>query len=119
MALPLYTQTGLLPEGIHATDMQGLHARCVAPYTTSNRETLWQGLGRYQQELLKLGIHATQWVNGSFVDATRTDPGDIDVVNFCTEKVLHHVPENDMQRVVDLLAGDLATVPVFGCQTNW
>ncbi len=98
--------------------MEDLHERLVAPFGASSRLALFQGFQRYREALLALGLHATQWVNGSFVDATRTDPEDIDLVNFCTEKMLQHVPENAMHRVGDLLAGGMATIAEFGCQTN-
>jgi hypothetical protein len=118
MVLPEFNDNGLMPTGVHASEMLALYERCVAPFGKSTRETLWQGLQRYQAALQHLGIHATQWVNGSFVDLTRHDPEDIDLVNFVMADVLERVPEKEMDRVADLLAGDRSTVAMYGCQTN-
>ncbi|MEO8588132.1 MAG: hypothetical protein ABI432_02095 [Flavobacteriales bacterium] len=84
----------------------------------SNRGALWQGLQRYQAALLELGIHATQWVNGSFVDATRRMPGDVDVLNFCLETSLQRISEEHMDQAAALLDGGHATKADFGCDTH-
>ncbi|MBS1583026.1 MAG: hypothetical protein JST66_12580 [Bacteroidetes bacterium] len=115
MVLPEFNNQGLLPTGIHPVNIPLLHERFVAPFGMSNREALWQGLLRYQAALLELGIHAMQWVNGSFVDATRHIPDDIDLVNFCTERMLERVKVSDLERVADLLDGSGGARSTFGC----
>lgn len=93
MPLPSLNAHGLLPDGVHAATPDGLHARLVMDFAGSKtRPRLHAGLMRYRRDLLALGIHATQWIDGSFVDGTRSAPEDIDVVNFCHVRVLDRLP---------------------------
>ncbi len=104
MALPSLNAHGLLPEGVHAGTPDGLHERFVMDFTASEtRPSLHAGLMRYRRDLLALGIHATQWIDGSFVDGTRSDPEDVDVVNFCHAGVLDRLPSTSRLLTLSLL----------------
>jgi hypothetical protein len=83
MALPEFDSNGLLPDGVHAATRQDLEARCVSPFALSaTRLGIFTAFSGYQDELAALGLNLTQWVDGSFVDQSRLDPEDVDVVNF-------------------------------------
>lgn len=118
MSLPALTSNALLPAGVHSGTLNDLRERWVAPFAPSRREALIKGLAEYQEELSLLGIHATQWVDGSFVDGTRTNPEDIDVVNFCSADVLETVPDSLMDQVGDLLDGKGRVRERLGCHSN-
>lgn len=110
MALPELNSEGLLPEGIHPATADDLKERFVDPFAASTtRQRIFDGFLGYQTTLAGLGVHATQWVDGSFVDAARVDPEDIDVVNFCDAAMLNAVPPARQALLQPLLDGRAAT----------
>ncbi len=118
MSLPALTSNALLPAGVHPGTEDDLRERLVIPFAPSRRDVLVEGLMKYQQELTALGVHATQWVDGSFVDGSRKDPDDIDVVNFCSADVLETIPDPVMEQVGDLLDGQGRIRERLGCHPN-
>lgn len=84
MPLPAFNARGLLPDGVHDASIKELHTRCVVEFPGSATRTgIFANFSRYCDAIVALGFSVTQWVDGSFVDLTRRDPEDIDVVNFC------------------------------------
>ena len=49
---------------------------------STTREPIYDGFSRLRREAETLGIPATQWIDGSYVE-TKDDPRDVDVVTFC------------------------------------
>lgn len=118
MPLPEFQPNGLLPEGVHPATEDELKARCVAPFATSRtRPNLFEGFQRYRQELDSLYLDVTQWVDGSFVDQTRLDPDDIDIVNFVDSSGLQNIPVDDQPKASQLLSGGETTKAEYHCHT--
>ena len=69
MALSELNQEDLLPEGVHPATEEDLKSRFVTPFVSSStRQKVHQNFCRYRADVAALGVHATQWVDGSFVD---------------------------------------------------
>ncbi len=84
MPLPPFNARGLLPDGVHVATIDELHERCVREFRGSvTRPDIFANFVRYRDAIVALGLSVTQWIDGSFVDLSRRDPEDIDVVNFC------------------------------------
>jgi hypothetical protein len=110
MALPDFNAQGLLPEGVHEATSGDLHDRFVAACLGSGtRQNVFDNFCRYQAAVAALGAHATQWVDGSFVDRSRLDPEDVDVVNFCEFSVLNSLPPDARTQIAPLLDGREST----------
>ena len=110
MPLPSFNAQGLLPEGVHPATTEDLKDRCVTPFPASGtRQDIFHNFCRYQAAVALLGFHATQWVDGSFVDRSRLDPEDVDVVNFCESSVLNSLPPAAQTQITPLLNGREAT----------
>jgi len=106
MPLPPFNSQGLLPEGLHSATEDDLRERCVAPFPESQtRGSIFSGLCEYRQRLTDLGVTSSQWIDGSFVDASRLDPGDVDLVNFQAGTLLNSVPSESRAEVLSLLTG--------------
>jgi hypothetical protein len=83
MPLPDFGPNGLLPDGVHPATRQDLEGRCVTPFAASTtRAGIFTAFSGYQDAVAGLGLNVTQWVDGSYVDQSRLDPEDVDVVNF-------------------------------------
>lgn len=118
MALPVFNSAELLPDGIHAANQAELEARCVSAFTKSvTRPTVYAGLVKYQAALAALGLNVTQWVDGSFVDSSRLDPEDIDLVNFTHSKELNELDAVGQMNATRLMEGREATKPPYHCHT--
>ena len=110
MPLPAYEPNGLLPDGVHAATPQDLESRCVSPFPTSTtRAGIFTGFTSYQNALAALGLNVTQWVDGSFVDQSRLDPEDVDLVNFCDSTNLNTASAAHGASIIALLNGGKAT----------
>jgi hypothetical protein len=72
------------------------------------RRGICDGFVRLRSELLGMGISATQWADGSFVE-TKLNPSDVDVVSFCDYDFLNAHVADLGSRAVQLLAGGNAT----------
>jgi hypothetical protein len=114
MPLPLLNIHGLLPDGIHSASEDELHFRFVAPFPGSvTRERIFENFRRYRVVVSGAGLSVTQWIDGSFVDATRRDPADIDVVNFCTSAHIRGLSAGARAQITPLLAAGKATIPHY------
>jgi hypothetical protein len=106
MALPEFEANGLLPDGVHQATREELRERCVAPFATSiTREAIFMAFARYQDDLAMLSANVTQWVDGSFTDQTRTDPEDVDVVNYVKVENLNAMAAKHGEAAVEALLG--------------
>jgi hypothetical protein len=110
MALPDFNEQGLLPEGVHLATAGDLEDRFVTPFPESaSRPNVFDNFCRYEAALAALAVHATQWVDGSFVDQSCLNPEDVDTVNFCESAVLNSVPPAAQAQIAPLLDGREST----------
>lgn len=118
MSLPEFDHRRLLPDGVHLADQAALHDRCVVGVPSSNtRKQVFDGFCRYQAALAALGLNVTQWVDGSFVDASRQDPEDVDLVNFSKHDELNGLHPADQMNARQLMNGREATKRAYACHT--
>jgi hypothetical protein len=118
MSLPDFNTEGLLPDGVHPATEDELKERCVDSFTLSrSRNVIFQGLCTYRQELASLGICATQWIDGSFVDQKRRDPEDVDLVNFCDQAFINSLPVTSQQRIGEIIGAGSKTIQTHHCHT--
>ena len=118
MALPDFNAQGLLPEGVHPATTADLKDRFVTSFPTSvRRQKVFDNFCRYQAAVAGFGVHATQWVDGSFVDQSRLDPDDADVVNFCDFSALNALPPAIQIQVAPLLDGRDSTKTTYDTHT--
>lgn len=118
MTLPTFNAEGLLPDGVHPAIEEELKERCVDPFATSRtRQPVFDGFRRYRNDLSSLGLNITQWVDGSFVDESRLEPDDIDLVNFVNAAEVNAISVADRPRATALLDGREATKGTYSCHT--
>ncbi len=117
MPLPDFNAQGLLPDGVHAGDANDLHERCVDGSTSTTRASIFKGLQDYQADIAALGLNVTQWVDGSFVDATRTNPEDIDLANFSHATELNSLTVPQQVNAGALMNGRESTKAKYSCHT--
>lgn len=115
MPLPDFDQNGLLPDGVHSATRQDFEARCVTPFPASTtRPAIFAAFSNYQDAIAALTMNVTQWVDGSFVDQTRLDPDDVDVVNFGDSANLNAAAAaHGAAQIVALLNGGNATKATY------
>lgn len=93
-------------------------ARFVTPFPSSaTRHRIHQSFCRYRTEVAALGVPATQWVDGSFVDSSRLDPEDVDVVNFCESSALNAFAPVIQKHIQPLLGGGDRTKTEYNTHT--
>lgn len=78
MAIPEFTEIGLLPSGVHTCTLDELQDRFDGGFA-SHRYKLFLRLRAYLQRVKGTGLAAWVAVDGSFV-TTKEAPGDIDLV---------------------------------------
>jgi len=118
MALPNFNAQGLLPEGVHPATAEDLKDRFVTPFPESGtRQKIFNNFRRYQAAVVALGVHATQWVDGSFVDQSRLDPVDVDAVNFCELSALNSLPLTAQLQIAPMLDGRQSTKTTYDTHT--
>lgn len=118
MALPDFLTTDLLPAGIHSATEADINDRCVIPFPASKtRSLVFDGLCRYRAALNAVGVQGNQWIDGSFVDQSRLDPEDVDLVNVIPYSNFATLRDEDRQTAEDLLGGEEDTKPAFFCHT--
>jgi hypothetical protein len=119
MPLPAFTAKGLLPDGVHPATEAELKDRCVDPFPGSKtRADIFAGFVRYRQAVAGFGLNVTQWVDGSFVDSTRVNPEDVDVVNFAHATEVNNLPPAMRVGVTNtLLNAKESTQPVYSTHT--
>jgi hypothetical protein len=107
----------VLPDGVHSCDETDLREVFVRGFEgSSSREVICEGFLKLRAEVSSLGISATQWVDGSFVES-KLDPGDVDVVSFCDYDALNRLVAPAQQALVQLVNGREATKAVFQTHT--
>lgn len=114
MPLPEFNSHGLLPDGVHYATLDELRERCVDQFPRSaTRPQVFANFLRFRQALENLGLPLTQWVDGSFVDQTRLDPTDIDVVSFCESELYSELSDSTREQVLVLLTERKITKPQY------
>ena len=114
MPLPEFNSHGLLPDGVHYATPDELRERCVDQFPRiTTRAQVFANFLRFRHDLEKLGLSLTQWVDGSFVDQTRLDPADIDVVSFCDSELYSQFPDTTRERALVLLTERKITKPQY------
>lgn len=98
--VPAFTVDGLLPPGRHAATVAEIEATFVKPFASTSRRKLFDGWLARRAALIAL-LPVTEWVNGSFVEATH-GPGDIDVVTF--------LPAHEVERLNAEALDDLGSL---------
>jgi hypothetical protein len=107
----------VLPDGVYPCDELDLREVFVGGFEASRtREVICGGFLKLRAEITKLGISATQWVDGSFVES-KLDPGDVDVVSFCDYDALNGLVVPAQQAIVQLANGGEATKASFQTHT--
>jgi hypothetical protein len=76
MAIPDFTEFGLLPEGIHSCT---LNEAAGFLCTNDHRSTIWQGLEQFLAWIADLPLPTALFVDGSFV-TDKALPADVDVI---------------------------------------
>jgi hypothetical protein len=118
MPLPDFNPQGLLPEGVHLATVGDLQERFVTPFPASaTRQKVFANFCRYQTAVTALGVQATQWVDGSFVDQSRLAPEDVDAVNFCDFSNLNALPTASRSQITPLLDGRESTKTAYDTHT--
>jgi hypothetical protein len=118
MLLPDFNAQGLLPEGVYPATAADLQDRFVTPFPVScSRRNVFDKFCSYQAALAALGVHATQWVDGSFVDQSRLNPEDVDAVNFCEYSVLTSLSTPAQAQIDPLLDGRESTKTAYNTHT--
>ncbi len=118
MPLPELNRQGLLPEGVHPAVEDDLKARFVDPYpASSTRQKIYGNFCRYRVDVADLGLCVTQWVDGSFVDGTKLDPDDVDVINYCESSALNALDAAVQKRIQPLLNGHGSTKDGYNTHT--
>ena len=118
MPLPELNQQGLLPEGVHPAEEEDLKARFVTPFASSaKRQKIYRKFTRYRADVAAIRLCVTQWVDGSFVDGTRLDPDDVDVVNYCESSALNDMDPSVQKRIWLLLNGRDSTKTEYDTHT--
>jgi hypothetical protein len=81
MKLPEWTETGLLPLGVHPVDLPGLYERLVLDAPNRERRELLLGALSTHLKLAQAIIPAGQiWIAGSFCAQGLKPPQDVDIV---------------------------------------
>ena len=107
----------ILPDGVYPCDEAGLRAGFVAPFPDSEtRPAIFEGFLRLRAEVVGLGIPATQWVDGSFVEA-KLDPEDVDVVSFLDYDKLEALDDTAKEQLRRLLDGRTTTKAAYRSHT--
>jgi hypothetical protein len=119
MPLPDFEPSDLLPGGVHPATREDLQERCVSSFAAgSTRPRVFAGFCRYQDAVAALGLSVTEWVDGSFVDRSRLNPEDVDVVNFCDSTNLNAAASaHSASQIQAMLDGRAATKSTFATHT--
>jgi hypothetical protein len=118
MPLPPFGLNDLLPDGVHQASQSELEDRCVKDFPGSiTRPRIFKNFCRYQKAIVALGLHSTQWVDGSYTDRSRADPEDIDLTNFLDSTELNALGASLQDQARKLLGGGEETKKVFDAHT--
>jgi len=106
VSIPPLDVSGRVPIGRHITDVTEVEERFVAPFVRSvRREPLYSGWRSRRQAIVAVlaGIQM-EWVGGSFASG-KLDPDDLDVVTFLDSAALAALPQDEREKVQDLVEG--------------
>jgi hypothetical protein len=107
----------VLPDGVYPCDEAELRQVFVVGFEDSkSRGIICEGFLNLRDEVMKLGVSATQWVDGSFVE-TKLEPGDVDVVSFSDYDALNGLVASAQQAIVQLVNGGEVTRAAFRAHT--
>ncbi|MGJ5096504.1 DUF6932 family protein [Bradyrhizobium oligotrophicum] len=104
MAAHKFDYPPLLAPGRHFMTLSGIEALCVHPFTgqaRKRREKLFYALDELVQELLRVKLPCTAFVDGSFL-TEKPDPSDVDVLINIDEDVMKNLSV-DQRILIDAL----------------
>jgi hypothetical protein len=105
----------LLPDGVYRADEATFRVRFVEGFPTSTtRRSICDGLFLLRRDAAEVGIAATQWIDGSFVE-NKLHSNDIDLVSFCDYERLNAMGEAGAEFVDRYLVGGPATRIKYAC----
>jgi len=88
MALPAWTDAGLLPPGAHAATMPDIYDRFVSDAPEhEERDILFNALTLHLQLIRRLIPAGRAWIDGSFCTRQALPPNDVDVVIHPADRV--------------------------------
>ena len=103
----------VLPDGVHSCTEDELHEHFVEGFTGSpRRQRIFDGFIRLRTEFVRMGIPATQWVDGSFVEG-KPEPGDIDVVTYVDYDLLNGLAPDRQTALIELMGGRESTKAAY------
>src|SRR5262245_59948022 len=79
MAIPAFTEDGLLPDGIHDCTLQEVEGRFGRFQESDRRPRLWTKFKQFVSEVQITGLRIVVLIDGSFVTA-KANPNDIDLI---------------------------------------
>jgi hypothetical protein len=99
----------VLPDGVHRCGEDDLKKRFVTDFPASTtRGVICDGFLRLRRDAQTQGIHAIQWIDGSFVESV-LDPEDADVVSFCDYDSLNGLAPESLHFVASKLNAEEST----------
>ena len=104
----------LLPPGLHDFELDDIGNHFLIDFPEScTRFNLIEGFKKYISLLSKVGIPIELWLDGSFT-TKKTDPNDIDMVIFASEKDVNHLQGQNRNLLIKLV-DRVSTRHTFGC----
>jgi len=107
-AIPDFVDHGLLPDGVYGCQREDIAARFVEAVPDSDtRSDIWKRFLDFNQQAEGVGMHAVQWIDGSFV-SSKSDPKDIDIVNWVEAGVYNRLAPDVHTYIDNVLSGNFA-----------
>ena len=104
----------ILPPGLHDFELNQLENHFLSDFPDSTtRAVLIEGLKKYINVLKSLEISIEVWLDGSFT-TTKTNPNDIDLVIFASEKAVNKL-DSKKQEIFRRLTNRRKNKQKFGC----
>lgn len=126
MILPPFDSLGNLPEAIYCCNALEIYEHLVQPFPHSMERTkIYDGFCLLRNEIGRLGINATQWIDGSFTTRKldpadqneELEPGDIDVVTFIDYDTLNALSPAAQSMLRSLVASGEGTKHKYRAHT--
>jgi hypothetical protein len=112
-----FDENGCLPEGVHPYNEDNFRNDFVIAFPASAmRAKICDGFYRLRADVLPLGVHGIQWIDGSFVTAMQ-EPDDVDVVTFCDYDLFNSYSEQARDLIDRLLNVEDGPVPKYMTHT--
>lgn len=106
--IPGFIEHGLLPVGVHPCSVDDVQVVLVDGFPESEtRPSLLNLFRDFCEQASGVGLHATQWVDGSFVE-NRLNPADVDVLNWVDGVVYNALNPTVHTFMNNVLSGNFA-----------